>query len=441
MLVILLDEMEVLGEYAKEDGGTVVELFSNRVSYTHIIYVHAGSYQWLDRVYSPGSQFTHLEPKYLKSINEQDMLNYLLSPISGDTQKTLVANLTGGKPLYTQYLGKAAYEGPHKLTEEALLNDSNYTSLREQIERNIYRERGLDEISKKLLAALAHHPNVTKTWLARKLKINKTEVSNKLEKLAEFGTVAKSGSEHLRIIRVFRSVLDRVYQYIRIERVYKSDSRYRIVGNFIERYGKEICDDPTRKGYGGAPTSWRQNLIPIARFAAMATFIVLAVLLYKYANPQPATRSFNFSEGVVRLVLPGSLETDESGKITAFVQNKSQAPIGPLKLVFDSEDIQFEQKGSNSITFDNVEPSITAKGEIDYQVLSSDKETLNSKVSIPSHQSSASFDINCRLLPLKKYSFLISSIITIIVLAIPWGSWPIVAGLIKKLISNSEDKG
>jgi hypothetical protein len=431
-LVILLDEMEVLGDFPKDVGGALAETFANSVAYPNISYVHAGSYQWRERVYSPGSNFTHLEAKYITTISERDIIDVLLQSLPAEDKKSFIADMTGGKPLYAQYLGKAAYE-EHPLTENDLLENSAYTSFREQIERNIFKEKGVDESSQRILAALAYHPNVTKRWLAKKLKLNEVDVGNRLNKLTQFGTIHKCEKKSGLPLRVPVWIKKRLRENPGRRSGVPWDDSYVIVGRFIERYGKEICDDPTRKEYGRAPKPLTEHLIPAARWAMMIVMMSLGVGLFLYTHPDSNTRSSPISNVLVTIDFPGSLETDEEGTLHVAVTNANNHTVEAIRLLFDSDSIRFNKSGLSSISFAKIESGETANEEINYRVLSGRSDLLESRVSIP-NQNHFSFGINRRKLPLKKYSILLTSILTLLGLLIPGKSWASAFSLLKDLL-------
>lgn len=269
-LVILLDEMEILQEF--EDGDPIAELFCDRKRFKDILFVHAGSYHWRDYVSSPGSLFTHLESQYLGSIDENDLKTFLLNAVPDDDRKNFVFEMSGGKPLYAQYIGRAVYDEEAKLSESDLLG---HQSLCSQIEYNIFEETRLDDSAKKILATLAYHRNASQGWLSKSLKLGKGETRNTLRKLVNFGTVLEESG------------------------------KYRIVGQFIERYGREVCDDPTRKDFELPAKTWPARVIPVLRWVGALMMIGLAVGIYNYTHPGSELANYNFSKGTLTIDAPG----------------------------------------------------------------------------------------------------------------------------------------
>lgn len=222
-LVVLIDEMEILEDYQKQDGDIVADLFCERTRYPNTFFIHVGSHQWLERISKPGSTFTHLQYLYLKSIDENDNTKFLLSSLNSTLQE-LVIEMAESKPLYTQYIGQFITnkdEFTNKnfvlttekkvLLENELLNDTTFC---QYIKQNIYQEKRLDNNSKKLLAAFIYKPNSTIEELSKLLNISEVEINNKITTFVNFGTVIKRRG------------------------------KYEIVGKLIERYGKTICDNP-----------------------------------------------------------------------------------------------------------------------------------------------------------------------------------------------------
>lgn len=426
-LVILMDEMEALVEYPEGVGGALAELFANRVSYPDIYYVHAGSYKWLERVYTPGSNFTHLEAKYLSEITKDDLVNFLLNPLSEMSVKNLIATLVGGKPFYAQYLGLAA-AGKKPLTEEELLENGAYASLREQIDRNIYKENGLDADSKKILAALAHHPRVSKRWLARRLNLSEVDVSNKLFKLVEFGTVYRTQSWFEQAVGWVKQRLGRGTPPA------PHGSRFAIVGKFIERYGKEKIDDPTR-------TYYPMYLRLLLRFAGAAGLVALGIFLYFYTHPDPERKRFPIKDGEVELEIPPSLEDAEQGDMQVTFINSGAQNIEQLKLFFDSDHIVYvyNKDGSNVVPFANVEAHKKKMETLSYRVPPGPEKTMTSRFSAPD-QPTNEFVIKRRLVPLKRYVVILSPLLTLVGLILPWKDWGLLSGALGKLTGGGESK-
>ena len=402
-MVILLDEMETLGEYENNSGSAIAELFCNREKYSKLIFVHAGSYQWKERVTVPGSQFTHLESYYLRSIDQRDMIDYLLKPLLNYNMKIIVAKMSGSKPLYAQYMGKIIYEEYKdgvSFSEDKFLQN---VSLCEQVRQNIYGEIRLDEDSKTILATLAHHPNVNTQWLSHKLNINETETKNKLKNLTKFGTIAKSSGQ------------------------------YQIVGNFIERYGKEICDDPTRE-------SMKKQWFSIIQWILMIVMIALSIGFYFYVEHLSSTdlKNFNFPKGVITIHVPRTLESYEKGNLNISVKNTISTPIGCV-LIFNSSDIRYtNENGRNSISFSNLEPNQTDSKIINYEVLSGNNKILKSEIFL-SNQLLSDIEIYRRAIPFKKYKELLSVIFVLLSLLIPEKNRNLIGAILKKLFGVKND--
>ncbi len=423
-LVILMDEMEVLGTYLNNSGGALAELFGDRINYPDIYYVHAGSYKWRERVDSPGSNFTHLEAKYLSQISRNDLITFLLKPLNDDTVKNSIAKLTGGKPLYAQYLGQAAVDN-RLLTEEELLENSVYASLREQISDNIFKERGLDEGSKKILAALAHHPHVRRKWLSRRLKLNEPEVANRLHKLVEFGTIYRSQSHLENIITEFKQLL----RSGRGADTAIFGNRYAIVGKFIERYGREQFDDPARSS---------PFYLSALRWAGALGMLALAIVLYFYTHPGSERKRFPLRDGVVELEVPSSVEDDEQGALQVSFRNPGPQTVDSLKLVFDSDHIVYNRGGSYTVPFEKVEAGNTKIETISYRVLPGLQDKLDSRFSA-ADQISHSFEIRRRMVPLKKYIVILSPLSALIGLLIPWKDWASLLGALRQLVGGGRE--
>lgn len=403
-IIVLLDEMEILGKFVESEA--IAELFCNQINYSRIIFVHTGSYLWKQKVSSPGSIFTHLAEYYLKSIDESDMKNFLLQPLS-DKDKLKVAELSGGKPLYTQCIAKIVDESDTFPTENRLLQNVNISY---QIEINIYQENNLDDNSKKVLAAISHNVESTEKELATKLKLNIIETKKILTNFVNFGTVSES------------------------------KGKYKIVGKLIEKYGKEKCDDPCRKDYLKPPISHKDKISLILPWILMIVMIFLGTWSYSYTNPSTESKNMDFSHGSIILNIPRSVEIDERGIVIVSVTNTGTTPINSLKLLFYSSDIQYEKEEKNSITFSDIEPGDTINRAINYWVRSGNDNILETKVIISGTKKSIFFNSNLRKLQLKKYQPHLSQGLIIFGFIIVGKTWISVALTIFKQLNNTLEK-
>ncbi|MEL6437854.1 MAG: hypothetical protein AAFQ80_01165 [Cyanobacteria bacterium J06621_8] len=417
-LIFLIDEMEILAEF--EDGSVLAELFCDRNRYNNIIFVHAGSYQWNQSVSSPGSLFTHLEPYYLRGINEDDAVSFLLNPIKNQDLRKIIFQMSGGKPLYIQLIGKYLLDnsislenltnrlstkktnrinGSKKNLEEMLLkNDSLYI----QIEQNIYNERRLDEDSKKIIATLSYNPNVSIQWLAENLKLNTEEIRNKVGNLVRFGTI------------------------------YEINDKYKIIGEFIERFGKEIRNDPVNRYSSLPPTSTKDKILWFFRWLMMLGMFYAAFRLFRYSNPKNISRNLVFDPLYITLSHPESLENDEQGKIKLQFKNTSSIKLTSLEILFESSEIAYDNNQSNLINIKELKPNESFSSEINYLVHPGNTETLESQLTYRNKKSS--FRMVRRKVALKKYGTTISIFISALAALFPGKSWLSVLARLKQVL-------
>jgi hypothetical protein len=334
------------------------------------------------------------------------MKNFLLKSLSNDA-KSMVTEMSGCKPLYAQYLGKIAQEsGGIVPPENELLQNVNICT---HIAESIYQEKRQDDYSKKILELLAYHPESTMDWIATKLKFNAVTTKNKLMNLVRFDTVRES------------------------------DGKYRIVGKLIERYGKEICDDPCKKGYQEPLKPLKERVIPIIRWTLMIVVLISAIWLYFYTHPSVDMKSVDFSNGTITLDVPRSVETDERGTLIVSVTNAENTSINSLKLLFFSADIRYDIDGRSSLSFSNIGPHETSYGTINYLVLSGSNNISKTEIIISDHEQPIFFDMNRRELQFKQYeplSSVLLAVLSLLSLFIPGKSWIPILESIKQLVSS-----
>lgn len=399
-IVILIDEMETLSVF--ENGNALAELFCDRVRYSRLIFVHTGSHQWLERVYSPGSLFTHLIPLYLGSVEKNDLENFLLKPLNASQSIEFVVNMSGCKPLYAQHIAQRIQEDNLPLSVSVFLED---TALTTYIQRCIYDENNLDVLSKNILSAIAHHPKADANWIAIHLKENKIKIKERLKVFEKFGTIMKD-----------------------------LDDRYQIVGDIIEEYGKQL-DDPVDSNFGKPAREWFHSLIVPARWILMVCFLISAIGLYFYANPKNSIEKYDSGKWVLQVEYPYSLEVNEMGKINIWVTNRDTVKMDDLSFVFDSENIRYSKDGKNFVSFKDIEPGATFEDSLDYYVYSTGNVSLNNKV-LFKNQPILLYDIQPRPIPIKKYSLLLSSFIGLVAVFIPGKQWLDAFKLFANLLSD-----
>ena len=397
-LVVLMDEMELLGEH--ENSDSIAEIFCDENTYNQLIFVHTGSYLWRERVSrnrgllfptSKGSLFTHLAPHFLSSIDETDLKNYLLEPLQREYMKSLVSQMSGNKPLYAQFIGQALYElGNASISKDELegelLEDDDITG---QIEQNIYMEARLSDISKDILALLSYHPNVDRAWIKQRLDLGNRETIKSLRLLKQFGTV-----QELQV---------------------KTTQIYCINGEFIERYGQEICDDPAKP-----PKSLQEKLYQSLPWVMMVGFLLAAFVLYQFSYPSFERESINFdkSKVIIEVIAPKTLEVQEEGKLALRITSSSSMDALEIQLI--SEDIDYstdKEMEDGNLIIRNIKPNSPTTRNINYSVLPNSNKTLFTQITILDEQQS--FEIPRRPFPTQKYAQWVALVISIFGVALP----------------------
>lgn len=397
-LVILVDEMDLLDQY-KSDIISVSQAFCNREKHSDLIFVHAGSYGWKEHV-SGSVIFRHLGSYYLDGIDESDMLEFLLKPLQGHDMKSFVVKMSGNRPMYAQYIGEAVYESGRLLSKDELKEGD---SLCDQIQQSIYYDEMLDNGSKNILAMLAYHPNSTSGWIASRLRLSRATVKKKIRNLERFGAISKS------------------------------KRKYRVVGDFIEAYGKEICDDPSRR--------WPL----VIRFIIALLVVLSALYLYSYAHPSRETEIFRADSCTITIEHPKSVENGEKGKLNISVRNASNTSINLLDLSFDSECIAFsthDGTGKNALSFSNLKPYMGYSGIIEYRVRQCRGGKLGNRITGWDGATEIGpfpWEINRRSLPLKRFSPFLNIVLLVLGPLVPGKHWARF-GELSKVLNLSQGK-
>ena len=417
-LVILLDEMEILEIF--ENGDTIAELLCDRSRYSNIIFIHAGSHDWHKNVSTPGSLFTHLEPYYLREIDKDDTIRFLLSPLPDIRAREFIYSISGGKPLLIQYIGRdwlSKFEGKLNDFETQFIIDSllENESLKARISQSIYEERRIDEQSKRVLAALAYHRGAKSSWLASKLKINLKALDLILSKLICFGTIIN-----------FRH-------------------GYSIKGELIEFYGREVCGDPTEENYLAPPENLWIKVFPRLRWAGAVMAFISIGLSHIYCNPEQINYSIDLPNLKISLVHPKSLETSERGEIILSLENIKSNFIKEIDLFFNSQEIRYAMQGSddnsfntNLISIDEIKPYQAITYPVSYVVLPGNNSILTSKIIYEGNE--YPFNISRRKFPIKQYSIYLNTSLSALGILLPGKQWTALLLTFRTLLGGQGDQ-
>lgn len=188
------------------------------------------------------------------------------------------------------------------------------------------------------------------------------------------------------------------------------DQKYDIVGTLF----KEWVRDSSIKS--------RMRRIAIKLSAVIGILILGTILALIYANPRNVKKSLEFSDYTVELVVPSSLEEDETGTIRVSVQNKSPKAITSIVVTLTSADIDYQwgdkdKDKSNRLTFTSIEMGQKKNLEPTFTVdPSPSNSNLTSNVIITEDDKPSSpiqtFDTTKRWFPIRKFAVLGNSVLT-----------------------------
>jgi predicted transcriptional regulator len=411
-LIVLLDEMEILETFS--DQSVVLEHLCNRSRFHRIVFLHAGSHRWRDRVTSPGSVFTHVEPVYLKGVDIDDLRNYLLAPLS-DSDRMFVARLSGAKPLYAQLIGREFIGVSESLSENGWFQRLLVTTpaCSDQIERNIFRERRLSDHERDVLAALAHHRSSSEAWIAANLSLTRSSVRASLRMLEEMGTIGKVGNG------------------------------YRIIGELIEAYGRSYIDDPTESDFRKAPKRKQDKVYSSLRWLAMICVVGGAIGLYLYCHPASEEWTVHGPAGWASVRMPGSVESEEDGIAEVVAMNTSSNVVTKCEVRFQSNDIVFSRQGAALVSFQQLTPSVSKDASIVFHVGGSGIKSIPVAISLTGMGESVSnvFQLTKRVARFRGYGNIVATLLGILGLVIPGSLWAPLMAQLRGLFGPDRDEG
>lgn len=409
-LIVLLDEIEGINDIAGNPGHLAKLIFRDRVDYSRITFICAGSYYWHDQIKNHIGN-THFTPYYLKSANKSDLQNSLLLPLKEDW-RSFVIEQTGGKPLYVQSIGRILENKKRLISQDELLDEG---SLAEFIRASIYREPFLGETSSNILSLLVRHPGVKEKWIVKQLQPKtQQDIKDSLLRLVNFGTIEKFPK-----------------------------GEYRIVGSFIERCGTAICDD-LAKTSSNVGSKLPKKLIWVA-FAIV--FGLAAFFLYDYLYPPTNSKAFRLSEGILTMEVPESVESGEAGKFTLCLKNTSKRTIKSFVMQIESDSVSYtnaraevsqasQVARNNSFTFQDVSENVTACSEVSYQVYTRKDTTQIIASSVKVNSSSFTFQMERRMFPLRRWQPILIGVLTI--LSTAFGPMQVLLSAFNSLSSSSK---
>lgn len=378
-LVVLLDEMECL----RNNKGILGNLRSVIQSCQHICFVMAGAEYWHKQIKEKNSPlFNNVQFCYLKAPSQLPIEKYLIKDslrgyLSRRSDLDLVCRTivewSECKPWYVQALCQGIIEIK---TTEGLLSDDWKLSLDKRMQETVeytlndfYSGHNLDKESSNILKLLANKPGLTVKEISKMLGISEKRVWNTVVDLEALDKIRKKGSG------------------------------YKIVGTYIESWGKKTQDIPKVKSFWVTGLRWVIALI----------FLLLAIGTYVYVHPPTKTVSGEFSEQTIFVRVPSSLEDDETGIAVVAVQNTGSTQLADLSLSLISSVIEYRVDNSNLVELPTISPGETKY--IEFTFIANANNVYETKVFLADAnnvQHDFIFDIAKRMFPVKKFWGLVS---------------------------------
>ncbi|MDK2409556.1 hypothetical protein QHH11_16280 [Aphanizomenon sp. PH219] len=414
-LLILVDESERLCNLSKQKQDDILSSIKSITQTSpEIQFILAGAEPWYSNFKRDDNPLRNVKFYYLKSaapsairedLIRKPFLHYLNpDPNQNPPQKVIdiveiignyTAEWTGYKPSYVQ---SVCYEMKQFLQiNNNELKQEWDTYVLKKVEsqeedktlKPFYQAQYIDNISKDILALLAHKHELNRDQIINQLSHSKEEIWDKLEDLQSLDKIRKNQSE-----------------------------KYHIVGTLVEKWGKENIPLPSIKN------EWIQYLT----WTGAIIFVSLAIGVYFYTHPSLKSKSCqfissknDFPKSQVLIYIPSSLEEEENGKVTLLVSNLDQKEINPLLITLSSleNQIQYQKDNTNLIKTESLSIGETKYYTLDFIVRDSlSKKILSSIVVISDIKKQSinkcDFDIKFRSIPIKRYWGIISLFLTAI---------------------------
>ncbi len=346
--IFLIDEMESLATFS--NFRSISDMLKEaRNNYKNIEFIHTGSYKWDEEISKSSKNATwfDLQRIYIKEINKEDALNFLIQPLAAFYKipelSDKIIKLSGTKPLLIQIIGQYLSDYKNIALEE--LN-----SIIEKEERNynlilsysggIVDDNNLNNQQKKILALLCHNPGLKMKEIAQyDIDISEHDLINALDYFGSdyFGTLSGHRNNN-------------------------GDLEYSINGQLIETYGKRIVEPVNKKK--------RKSIFPrIMQFVGAAIIIILGVLIYLNINPEYQTEQLKFGEIVVTLIYPSTLEYGEKENIQVDIRNMGKSEFDTLDFKLLSDQILFYRNSTNNTEVIKLKPNHSRQYEFSMKVI------------------------------------------------------------------------
>lgn len=381
-VVILLDEVEAL-----LDSGERLEIFRSLRSTIQtcpkITFVLAGAEHWHQAIKTKTSPLVNnVSTFYLKAPEPYPIETFLIGHLTQhllekrEIEQALV-EWTGHKPYYVQAIcaeiadiyqdGQPLPSNWKESVEEKVINKVKPTI------KAFFESDNLDDLTRKILAVLAHSPGLNVPVIAWKLGASR------------------------------ESIWERISDLEALDKVRKRGSNYHIVGSLLEKWGRKFQENPAKK------------LRPLlTKWMAAIVLLILAIWVYFYTHPSPQSFVFMFPETSVSVQMPSTLEENENGTSFVKIQNTTASDVYTLTVTLSSSDIDFIDNDSSRFTAKSIQPgearywspSFTAHVPISGTTFSTDIIIVHEEVV---HK--ATFEIPQRKYPLRKYWAIINALL------------------------------
>jgi len=389
-VVILVDEVDTLFDAPQEEHRRIFNLLRDIMhACPKFCFVLAGAEHWYRDIKTRSSPLINNITSYFLRTPEPNplevhLIGYLTQQLSNhqeEVRRTIV-EWSGYKPYYIQAIcseiisicqgGTSLPDRWEQDVEKKVIEQTKLTI------QAFFETDNLDNLTRRILAVLAHTPGLNVPQIAQKLGASKEKVWDKISDLETLGKVRRE------------------------------KSGCRIIGWLLERWGRENEENP-------AKSPWPQRL----RWGLAFVLLVLCVLLYGYTHPPLRTFSHAFSDTSVSVYLLASLEKDETGTATVRIQNTTPSTVYTVTVILSSGDIDFREGDSNRATFPSVypgeirywEPRFVAHSPITSSLLSFNVSvTQDGGATIVS----PTFQVSYRSVALKKYWLVVNGILVAI---------------------------
>ena len=344
-LVILIDEMEVLQDFA--DHKQVLRILRSTVlEYSCIRFVLVGAESWYHDYQEKSSRLHDvLDKKFLQAPMRSSMDNYLitkpladyLSPMYDSRKITpLILEWTGCKPMYVQAICGTIvhlYQKHGHLPDnwETHVQEKLYEQCRRTIEGS-YKGENIDELSQKILFLLAHRPYLTIRQIADQSSHSEEIVTAKIKDLLAFYKISRH------------------------------NEKYRIIGTFIEKWGKE--------NLGPSHNPWPQRIRWASAGLITSLIIIITIFTFWYTYPPQQSATFSVAQETISVVYPTSVEQGEIGAMDVSVRNNGTTAIKDLQMTFSAPGyiVYYTKQDSNQLTFDTIAVGEERSATISYRV-------------------------------------------------------------------------